>query len=158
MSIGPFPVEAGHIMLFARAVGDADPIYADAEYAATTEHGGVIAPPTFVAALAHFDPDWKHRPRPGHPWRGSGQEPSGVDEQPSGTGLHAEQHYEYHQELRPGDVLTAERVPGSTWEKHSERAGRLAFEEEITRFHNQRGELVVTATHVRVVTERAVDQ
>jgi len=32
-----FPVEAGHIMLFARAVGDENPIYHDAEYAKTTE-------------------------------------------------------------------------------------------------------------------------
>ena len=31
-----FPVEAGHIMMFARGVGDPNPIYADADYAATT--------------------------------------------------------------------------------------------------------------------------
>ncbi len=51
-----FPVEAGHIMLFARAVGDPNPVYADAEYAASTEVGSVIAPPTFVQASAQWDP------------------------------------------------------------------------------------------------------
>ena len=32
-----FPIEAGHILLFARAVGDDNKIYADADYAKTTE-------------------------------------------------------------------------------------------------------------------------
>lgn len=151
MTIGPFPVEAGHIMLFARSVGDTDPAYYDVG-------GDVPAPPTFTAAVAHFDADWPHRPHPGQPWRGSGGSPSGVAEPPSGTGLHAEQHYEYHLPVMAGDVLTAERVPGRTWEKESARAGKLAFQEEITRFYNQNGALAVTATLVRVVTERAVDQ
>ena len=31
-----FPVEAGHIMMFARAIADPNPIYRDAEYAAST--------------------------------------------------------------------------------------------------------------------------
>ena len=51
-----FPVEAGHIMLFARAIGDANQIYYDADYARNTEPGEVIAPPTFVQASAQFDP------------------------------------------------------------------------------------------------------
>ncbi|MEE2662782.1 MAG: MaoC family dehydratase N-terminal domain-containing protein, partial [Myxococcota bacterium] len=45
-----FPVEAGHIELFARALDDPNPIYSDPAYAATTECGGVIAPPTFTQA------------------------------------------------------------------------------------------------------------
>src|SRR5579871_2823233 len=46
-----FPVEAGHIMLFARAVGDTNPVYQDAEAAKQTEVGGIIAPPTFPQAV-----------------------------------------------------------------------------------------------------------
>jgi MaoC dehydratase-like protein len=52
MSSIEFPVEAGHIMMFARAVGDPNPIYSDAAYAATTEVGHVVAPPTFVQSSA----------------------------------------------------------------------------------------------------------
>ena len=33
MAIETFPVEAGHIMMFARAVGDANKIYYDEAYA-----------------------------------------------------------------------------------------------------------------------------
>ncbi len=62
MAIEKFPVEAGHIMMFARAVGDANRIYYDEAYARTTEAGSIIAPPTFVQASAQFDPDYRLRP------------------------------------------------------------------------------------------------
>src|SRR5689334_22010288 len=68
-----FPVEAGHIMLFARAVGDTNPVYQDAEAAKKTEVGGIIAPPTFPQAVAQFDPDYPLRWRPDQPWFGSGK-------------------------------------------------------------------------------------
>ena len=63
MAVDKFPIEAGHIMLFARSIGDANPIYYDAEHAKETEAGAVIAPPTFVQASAQFDPDYFLRPK-----------------------------------------------------------------------------------------------
>ena len=41
MAVERFPVEAGHIMLFARAIGDPNPAYCDAGYAASTEVGTI---------------------------------------------------------------------------------------------------------------------
>lgn len=152
-----FPVEAGHVMCFARAVGDDDPVRYDAEHERTVRRGGVSASPTFVAAVAQFDPDWPYRPRPGEPWHGSGRGPGTPPPGTGTTSLHAEQHYEYHREVRPGDVLTVERSAGATWEKQSARSGRLRFEEEITRFTDSAGELVVTARRVRVITERPAE-
>jgi acyl dehydratase len=156
-----FPVEAGHIMLFARSVGDPNPIYADAEYAAGTETKGIIAPPTFVQASAQFNPDYFLRPKIGQPWFGSGREPTGVARPaPSsggggggrgGVGLHAEQHYEYHRPVRPGDVLTPTTAPGKTWERTG-RSGLLQFSESITEYRDPNGELVVTARSVGVLT------
>ena len=78
MAIERFPVEAGHILMFARSIGDANPVYADAAYAAGTEVGGIPAPPTFVQASAQFDDDYPLRPKVGRPWFGSGREPSGI--------------------------------------------------------------------------------
>jgi acyl dehydratase len=154
-----FPVEAGHIMLFARAIGDYNPVYHDAEVAKNSEVGGIIAPPTFPQAVAQFDPDYPLRWRPGQPWFGSGKTPSGVEDRPSGGGgLHAEQHFEYHRQLRPGDVLTVETRPGNTWERESRRAGKLTFRERISEYRNQHGELVVTARSVGVTTERPVER
>ena len=148
-----FPVEASHIMMFARAVGDPNPVY---DPAATP--GGVIAPPTFGQAVAQFDPEYHLRPKPGQPWFGSGKTPSGVDKAPSAGGLHAEQHFEYLRPLRPGDVLTVEIKPGATWEKESKRAGKLIFRERIAEYRDQKGELVLIARGVGVTTERPVDQ
>ena len=73
-----FPVEAGHIMLFARAVGDANQIYYDEDYAGGTEPGGIIAPPTFVQSSAQFEEGYSLRPVIGESWFGSAKEPTGV--------------------------------------------------------------------------------
>jgi hypothetical protein len=164
MAVDKFPIEAGHIMMFARAIGDGNPIYYDENYAKDTEPGSIIAPPTFIQASAQFDPDYGLRPKIGTPWFGSGKEPTGIkpgsggDRGSGGRGLHAEQHYEYHRPMRPGDLLTATIKPGKTWEKEGRRSGKLIFSETIIEFRDQKGELVVTARGVGVQTERAVDQ
>ena len=194
MAVKRFPVEASHILMFARSVGDENPVYVDEAVAAESEVGGIIAPPTFVQSGAQFDPDYGLRPRVGRPWFGSGKHPSGLmtarskeesvakqeppaakdgasdgaakdeakGEKKSGGGaraggLHAEQHYEYHRHLRPGDVLTAKTSRGKTWEKVSKRAGKLRFSESITEYYDQNGELVITARGVGMSTERVID-
>jgi acyl dehydratase len=157
-----FPVEASHILMFARAIGDPNPIYYDAEYAATSEIGSIIAPPTFAAAAAHFDPDHAMRPKIGEPWLGSGRTPTGLGDRlrggGAGTGLHAEQHYEYRRPLRPGDVLTERTRQGRTWESQGRRAGKLAFHELISDFYSQDDELVLVARTVVVRTQRPVSE
>ena len=173
MGIDRFPVEEGHILLFARAVADPNPVYADAAHAAKTEPGGIIAPPTFVQASAQFDPDYPLRPKLGQAWFGSGGTPTGATRSGGGgggggggssgggggggggTGLHAEQEFEYHRPLRAGDVLSSETKPGKQWEKQG-RSGKLVFSESVTEYRDQKGELVVTARSVGVMTERPV--
>jgi len=162
MATERFPVEAGHIMMFARSIGDGNPIYHDEDYAAGTEVGHIIAPPTFPQAQAQFDPTYRLRPKIGEPWFGSGAEPTGVTASSEvgsggGGGLHAEQHFEYHRHLRPGDVLSLTVRPGETWEKQSKRAGTLTFSETITEYRDQDGELVITARGVGVRTEKPVE-
>lgn len=150
MAVDRFPVEAGHIMLFARSIGDKNPVYYG-------EAGEVLAPPTFVQASAQFDNDYFLRPKIGEPWFGSGKTATGVVQKESkgvGGGLHAEQHYEYHRHIKPGDVLTATSKPGKTWEKEGRRAGKLKFSEGVTEYRDQNGELVITARNVGVQTER----
>ena len=164
MAAKRFPIEAGHIMMFARSIGDPNPVYYDEEAANKTEAGGIIAPPTFVQASAQFDPDYFLRPKIGQPWFGSGKNPTGVTRTAGGGGggggggLHAEQHYEYHRPVRAGDVLTATTFPGKTWEKEGRRSGKLVFSESVTEYRDQNGELVVTARGVGVRTERPVEQ
>jgi acyl dehydratase len=165
MTVERFPIEAGHVMMFARSIGDPNPVYYDEAYARATEVGAIIAPPTFVQASAQFDDDYPLRPKIGASWFGSGREATGAPPRPDrptsggggGSGLHAEQHYTYHRPLRVGDVLTATTRPGERWEKAGRRAGKLMFAETITEFRDEHGELVVTARGVGVRTERAVE-
>jgi hypothetical protein len=158
MIIERFPVEATHIMMFARAIGDPNPAYADPDSPEAQALGGVVAPPTFAMAGSQFDPDTVLRPKLGQPWFGSGREPSGVVREGSGL-LHAEQVFEYHQPLRAGMELVATEREGKSWEKESKRGGMLKFSETITDFRDAAtGELVVSATLVGVITERPVDQ
>jgi acyl dehydratase len=178
MTAAKFPIEAGHIMAFARSIGDFNPVYHDQAKAESTEVGGIVAPPTFVQASAQYDPDYPLRPQPGGAWFGSGRTASG--RQPStengsagegsggsnsgsgsstsgpGTGLHADQHYTYHRPIRPGEVLTLTSHPGKTWEKQGRRGGALTFRETITEYRGEDGELVVTARGVGVRTGQTV--
>ncbi|MDP6342152.1 MAG: MaoC family dehydratase N-terminal domain-containing protein, partial [Alphaproteobacteria bacterium] len=119
-----FPVEATHIMMFGRSIGD---------YAADgADPADVVAPPTFPQSVAQFDPDYFLRPKLGEPWFGSGRNPSGIEGKPSSSGrLHAEQHFEFERPVRPGDVLYVTTKDGKTWEKESKRAGKLVFSERI---------------------------
>jgi hypothetical protein len=141
-----FPVEAAHIMLFARALGDDNPLFSDILHPER-----LVAPPTFTECLKHFRPDFEFRPRPGVPWMGSASQPTGTvaEAESDETELHAEQHFEYHLPVRPGDILTAKTRDGKTWDKQG-RSGRMHFFEWITEFHNQDGELAVTSTLVGV--------
>ena len=158
MATERFPVESTHIMMFARAVGDLNPLYHDAASPEAEAAGGVVAPPTFAMAAAQFDPANPLIPRPGEPWFGSGDGPGFPREGGTG-GLHAEQIFEYHQPMRPGMTLTASSGPGRTWEKESKRGGLLKFTETVTEYRVvDSGELVVTATMVGVMTERPVEQ
>ena len=145
MATERFPVEAGHVLMFSRALGAADP------------PGGLLkagdaAPPTFAIAAAQFDPDYSPhlRPRPGSPWHGSGGEAGLVIE--GAGGLHAEQHFTYHRPIRVGDVLTCTTEAGQEWEKEG-RSGKLRFGEQITQYRDQAGHLVVTARSVSVRRE-----
>lgn len=188
MAVDKFAIEASHIMMFARSVGDDNPIYYDADYASDSEVGGIVAPPTFVQASAQFDPNYGLRPRiDGKGWMGSGANPTSVQRAPvkeasaakeapparkipeggekrsssgggGGGGLHAEQRYIYHRHPKVGDVLSATNKPGESWEKEGRRSGKLVFNESITEYRDQNGELVVTAISVGVRTERPVDQ
>ena len=152
-----FPVESGHIMMFARAMGDPNPIYYDPAYAAQREPAHIIAPPTFASASAQFDRDYPLRPKIGQPWIGSGKDPTGVvangKEGEKGL-LHAEQHFVYHRHIKPGDVLIRTRRPGAKWSREGRRGGTLQFQESISEYRDESGDLVVTSRSITVRTSR----
>jgi hypothetical protein len=148
MTVERFPVEAGHVLMFRRALG-----HDDAERGAGTR-ADLPVPATFVQASAQFDPDYPLRPKPGQAWFGSASGPGFMPD--GGGGLHAEQHYHFHQPVRVGMVLAASQHAGRTWEKTG-RSGTLHFSELITEYVDESGAPVVTSTSVGVRREPAAE-
>jgi hypothetical protein len=160
-----FHVDRTGILLFASALGETNPIYYDEAQAKATALGGVIAPPTFAIASAHWNPDYGLKgvrkipaPKP----RAARSEGAGGGGGGGGGSLarvlHGEQRFEYHKPIRPGMKLTVTTQPGKTWTKEGKKGGSLRFSESVSEYRDEKGELVVTATSVGVLTEKAVAQ
>jgi hypothetical protein len=161
-----FPVDLTSIMLFASALGETNRIYYDEDYAAKTPLGGVIAPPSFAVASAHWDPDYFLRgvrripaPAPKPAAAAPAAAPAGAG---AGGGnltrvLHGEQRFIYHQPMRPGMRLTVTQRRGKSWQKEGKRGGTMHFNEFITEYRDADGELVTTAINVGIVTGKAVE-
>ncbi|MRG84914.1 MaoC family dehydratase N-terminal domain-containing protein [Salinibacillus xinjiangensis] len=78
-------IEAKSIKRFARAIGDDSPIYLDEEYAKTSPHGQIIAPPTFPRTLDYGQIEGVEFPKEGM--------------------LHGEQTFHYKRPLYAGDEI-----------------------------------------------------
>jgi acyl dehydratase len=159
-----FPIDRTAILTFAAALGETNPIYWDESHARSTSLGDVIAPPTFAISSAHWNPDHALRGVRRIPARREPAAPRERERSEAGGGaslprlLHGEQRFEYHKPLQPGMRLRVSTRPGKTWEREGKRGGKLRFSETVTELRDERGELVLVATGVGVVTERAVEQ
>ncbi|HEY8547416.1 MAG TPA: MaoC/PaaZ C-terminal domain-containing protein [Acidimicrobiales bacterium] len=150
-----FPVEAGHVMAFARAVGEPNPVHTDVRYARSQGFPDVLAPPTFYEASAHFDPENTCRPHVGQPWWGSSGVPTGDpgrEDRNPGTTLHAETHVTYHRHPCAGEVLHARERPGERWTRVGRRGGELVFNDWYVDYRDAAGEVALTARTVAVTT------
>lgn len=154
-----FPVGEGHIQLFARAIGDANPIYSDPAYASRSPLGGIVAPPTFSEAANCFDENWPYRPKWDKPWFGSAATPSGAEPPISGNGtqMHAATHFVYHRPIRPGMVLSVQARPGKVWSKWGARSGTIKFHEIVATFVDADQTPLLDCTTVVMETEKTVD-
>ncbi len=157
-----FHVDHTGILTFAAALGETNRIYYDETYAEQTSLDGVIAPPTFTASASHWNPHGGLRGVRRIPAPAPSPEEAAPAAQRVGGGntsrlLHGEQRFEYHKPVRPGMELTVTGRPGKSWEKKGRRGGKLRFAESISEYRDQDGDLVVTATGVSIITEKAVE-
>ncbi len=136
------PVERGKIREFAIAIGDDNPIYSDPAYAAQTEWGGILAPPTFTATK-NF-------------WRRGGpviSELTGLDPR---FRLHGEEEFEYFKPVLAGDLLTCRSKIAEAYEKEGKRGGKMTFIVLEFAFYNQKGEKALVSRSTTIHTEGAV--
>lgn len=145
----PMMVDGSHVMQFVRAIGDHTADFYDIRQLTTSGPHALVAPPTFLMAADHFDPNYVRRPRPGTSWISS--QPA-TAQQP--LGFHTEQHFSFRRPIRIGDRLTVGSRPGRTWHKTGRRAGRMTFHESLFDYHDPAGEIVASARWVETAVER----
>ena len=127
-------VERGRLRLFARAIGEADPVYTDEAAAARAGFPSLPAPPTFLFTLE------LEKPEP-FEWLGLlGVELSRI--------LHGEQSFAYHAPVLAGDRITfAPRIA----DIQSKKGGALELVVRETTATNQAGTRVATLRTVIAV-------
>ena len=131
--LGTFQVTAEMIEAFARAVGDTDPRYVDAEAASHGAAAGRIAPPIFYDVFrADQVPDPKVK---------FGK-----------VGFNAGQRCEFYAPMRPGDTITMKTRITDVYEKTG-RTGKMVFIVRETTYENQQGEKVAVVEQSQVRRE-----
>ncbi len=143
-----FPITDSDIRRWALAVYYPEPaprLFWDAEYAAGTSHGGIVAPEEFnpFAWMTRPDPDAAAKP-PLATRFVSPEETLGLPAAETTSLINGGTEVEYGVRMRPGDVITSvSRLAG-----YSEREGRLGlmlFTTSEDTWTNQRGETVKTS-------------
>jgi acyl dehydratase len=122
------------ILRFAGGIGDPNPLWTDADYAAASAYGGLVAPPSFVIGCF-----------------------SGIQFGWPGLGaFHSNSDLEFLRPVRLGDRITAECVyDGFDGPKASRFAERIVIDNFTNRYTNQRDELVATIRWSVINYERA---
>jgi acyl dehydratase len=138
-----YEVTKRDIKRFAQAIGEADPVHFDEEYAKTTRHGGIIAPPLFCQMFTFEDVAADRLPGDGSPIE--------MDVPiPAQRTVGGASSYEVFQRVRAGDQITAKSTLKDVFTKEG-KSGRLYFVVVETEFSNQRKEAVAkeTATYIK---------
>ena len=126
-------VESFQLRLFAKAIGETNPIYLEEEAAKAAGHRNMLAPPTFANSLSLSQPD------PFGHWPAMGIELAKV--------LHGEQKFEYFAPICAGDTITLQAEITDIYDK---KDGAMEFMVSETTVTNQDGELVGKMTSVLV--------
>ena len=126
-------VEPFQLRLFAKAIGETNPIYLEEEAAKKAGYRNTLAPPTFANSLSLSQPD------PFGHWPAMGIELAKV--------LHGEQKFEYFAPICAGDTITLQDEITDIYDK---KDGAMEFMVTETTVKNQDGELVGKMTSVLV--------
>ena len=114
-------------------------IFWDAEYAATTQWGGIVAPPDFNPFAWPLE-----RPKPAAPGL-MGARPDGK----AMTGMNGGQTDTYGVRMRPGDVVSERRRLVDWWEREG-RLGHTLYVRNEIEWRNQDAELVRTRLSIGI--------
>ena len=143
-----FPITDSDIRRWAIAVYYPEPaprLFWDAEYAAGTSHGGIVAPEDFnpFAWLTQTEAEEGVVTRAAGGFV-SAEEVLGVEKAAPTSLINGGTEVEYGVRMRPGDVITSSTTLGEYKEREG-RLGLMLFSTNIDTWTNQRGETVKTS-------------
>jgi acyl dehydratase len=136
IEVGEAVVDEAHILAYCEAIGDSNPLYTDAEFAASGPYGAITAPPAFVLTL---------RTSPG-------LDPKIVY---GNTQFNAGQHCDFFKPLKAGDTVHVKASVKEIYEKTG-RTGSMLFVVRRQTYTNQDGEVVAVVDSSSV--HRTVDR
>lgn len=138
-----YDVTTRDIKRFAQAIGEANPVHFDEEYAKSTKYGAIVAPPLFCQMFTYEDVPQDRLPSDGSPVEIDVPVPA---KRTFGGGS----SYESFQWVKAGDKIIAKSTLKDVFVKKG-RSGRLYFIVVCTEFSNQKNELVAkeTATYIK---------
>lgn len=141
--IEDFEIEAGKAEEFARAIGEADPVYRDEAEAARRDFDAIPAPLTF-SRTASFP---RYRPELDQPE--SDQSQSDLT-RPFDLGfrwencVHGEHEFEFERPMMVGDVLSGEVTLTDVHQREGQRGGTLTFAVFEFQYRDEADERVLT--------------
>lgn len=127
-------IEKGRLRFFAKATGEANPVYFDEEAAKDAGHPTLPAPPTFLFSMDMEVPD---------PF-----EILKVMDIDLGKILHGTQEFMYHKPVYAGDTISFKSEVTDIFDK---KGGALEFIVKKTSATNQKNELVAEMSRTIVV-------
>ena len=132
--VAPEPLGAAAIRCFALALGDDNPLYHDAEVAARSRHGDIIAPPTLICETNQF---YRRPPDAdgytGHVWNLP---------LPGRRFIRGGNAYSFHQPARPTDRITIDWQIADIFARDGRAGLRLIFVVSEVRYTNQHAALL----------------
>lgn len=134
-----FQVTARDILRFTVAIGDKNPLWRDEPFARSTPHGGIVAPPFFIAAIPVEEEDLEDLNEAG---LGKSMGLRMEVPVPGFPGAMATgREIDFFEPIRPGDTITVQEELADVYEKQGRR-GPLVFIYSVRNYTNQRGQLV----------------
>jgi len=147
----PDPVNMPMIRHWAAAFEDANPVYTDAEAAAASRFGEIVAPPLMLQTWTMATPRITGiAERGGSPVESTGESVLTVFDQAGFTGtLAANSEFEFERYLTVGETLTAETLLESVSEEKQTRMGPSYFVTWVTTYRS--GDEVVGRQRFRIL-------
>jgi acyl dehydratase len=143
-NLAPDAVNQPMIRHWAAAFEDSNPVYVDADAAASSRHGEIVAPPLMLQTWSMATPKITGiRERGGSPVEGGGAEVLRLLDEAGFVGtLATNSEFEIDRYLHLGDTVTAETVLESVSPEKQTRLGKGRFVTWVTTYTDATGERI----------------